>query len=112
MILLILSFVILGAHFLRSGNWLVMVICVLAPLLLIVRKRWSLLVVQLFAYVGAGIWINTALVLSRKRIIAGAPWGRLVLIMGLVALFTALSGYLLNAPGVKEKYPSKEDQKR
>ena len=99
------SFFFLGAHFIRSGNPILALACILVPLIFIIKKRWSLIVLQLFAYLGAGIWIYTAIMLYQRRMMLGAPWGRMVIIMGAVAGFTFLAGLLLNSPKVKKKYP-------
>ena len=76
------------------------------PLLLFVKRRWSWLAVQLFAYAGAAVWLYTTVTIVQQRIFWGMPWVRLVMILGGVVLFTIWAGYLLNAAPVKEKYPS------
>jgi hypothetical protein len=101
----IIAALILAAHFLRAGNFVVMAACLLAPLLLLIRERWSLIVLQVLAYVGAGLWLTTILEILQQRLRLGLPWTRLVLILGGVALFTLIAGLLLNSAAVKEKYP-------
>ncbi len=102
---LILAFLLLAAHFLRRGDWPLVSLSVLAPLLLLVRARWTLWLLQVLAYAGAGVWVYTGLALASHRMAMGAPWGRLVLIMGAVALFTVIAGLLLNTRRVRERYP-------
>jgi len=101
---LILASLLLAAHFLRDGNLVLTLMCVLMPLLLLIKKRWSWLVVQLFAYAGAAIWIYTTVALVQQRIFWGIPWVRLVMILGGVALFTAWAGLLLNSSRIREMY--------
>lgn len=101
----IIAAVILAAHFLRAGNLIGMAACLLAPLLLLIQERWSLIVLQVLAYVGAGLWLTTILEILQQRLRLGLPWTRLVLILGGVALFTLIAGLLLNSAAVKEKYP-------
>jgi hypothetical protein len=101
---LLLTSLLLAAHFLRDGNLVLTLICVLIPLLLLIKKRWSWLVVQLFAYVGAVIWLYTTVAMVQQRIFWGMPWVRLVMILGGVALFTAWAGFLLNSSRIKEIY--------
>ena len=103
---LILASLLLAAHFLRDGNLMITLICGLLPLLLLIKKRWSWLAVQLFAYSGAAVWLYTTVAILQQRIYWGMPWGRMVMILGGVALFTSWAGYLLNAAPVKEKYLS------
>ena len=101
---LIVASLLLAAHFLRDGNLVLTLGCVLVPLLLFVKSRWSWLAAQLFAYVGAAIWLYTTTAIVQQRIYWGEPWVRVVLILGGVALFTAWAGLLLHAQPVKERY--------
>ena len=104
-ILLIIAAVGLAAHFLRNGELLLVTVCLLLPLLLFLKKRWSLIVLQLFAYLGTLVWVQTAVQIVQERVALGRPWARMVVILGTVALLTALAGLLLNSAVVKEKYP-------
>jgi asparagine N-glycosylation enzyme membrane subunit Stt3 len=101
---LIVAALLLGAHFLRDGNLGLMVVSVLVPLLLLIKRRWSLIVVQLLAYVGTVIWIQTTIMIVQERLAQGMSWVRVVIILGVVALLTAWAGWLLNSAVVKEKY--------
>ena len=49
-----------AAHFLRVGNMVAVALCLATPLLFLVRRRWSLLILQWLAYVAAAIWLATA----------------------------------------------------
>jgi hypothetical protein len=103
-ILLIIAWILLGAHFLRDNNLIVAIVCLLVPLLLLVKKRWVLLLLQILTYVGVVIWLNTTYSIVQERISLGDPWIRVVVILGGVALFTTLAGLLLNSKVIKEKY--------
>jgi len=83
-----------------------MLVSVLVPLLLLIRKRWSLIIVQLSAYVAAGVWLSTAILLVQERMISARPWSGAVIILCSVALFSVFAGFLLNSRKVKERYPS------
>ncbi len=102
---LFLAALLLAAHFWRAGNLFVAVLCLLVPLLLLVRQRWSLWMVQGLAYGGGGIWLVTTLEIVQQRLKLGQSWGRLVLILGAVTLFTVAAGLMLNTKVIKEKYP-------
>ncbi len=102
---LIIASLLLAAHFLRDGNLGLVAVCLLLPLLLVVKKRWSLIILQLFTYVGAAIWVSTAIGIAQRRILQGVPWSRMAIILGVVALFTVFAGLVLNSTVVKEKYP-------
>lgn len=103
-ILLILAFLLLGAHFLRGGNFVLVGFSILAPLLLIIRKRWILLLVKWLTYLGALVWVHTTFILVNQRILLGAPWVRMFLILFGVAAFTFYAGYLLNSDSIKQHY--------
>lgn len=82
-----------------------MLLCVLTPLLFLIRKRWSLFALQLLMYLGAAIWLAATIQIVQERIFFGEAWTRLVIILGGVILFTLVAGLLLNSSSIKEKYP-------
>lgn len=103
---LLITSLLLAAHFLRGGSLGLVIVLLLAPLLLLIRKRWSLILVQLSAYVAAAVWLYTTFHVVQERMMFGRPWGAPVIILGSVALFSLFAGLLLNSPAVKNKYPS------
>ncbi len=103
---LIVSSILLGAHFLRDGNLILAAACVLIPLLLLIKKPWSLLATQGLMYVGVVIWLYTAYTMIQVRQFLGQDWSRLAIILGTVALFTLFSGLQLNSAVVKKRYYS------
>ncbi|HEY3310406.1 MAG TPA: hypothetical protein VGK00_02090 [Anaerolineales bacterium] len=102
---LILSTLLVAAHFLRSYSLLPMFVSLAAPLLLLVKKRWSLLVLQVLCVVAAFIWMLALYGIIQQRLLEGRSWLASGLILGTVALFTLFSGWLLNSPQVKDNYP-------
>lgn len=103
-VLIILSYILLGAHFLREGEMLLAAFCLVFPLLLLIKKKWSLLVVQIFIYGGVLVWIQTLLLLINERMTFDLPWIKMAIILGGVIIFTLTSGLLLNSKVIKEKY--------
>jgi hypothetical protein len=103
--LFITAALLLGAHFLRQGNLVLVAMCLGAPLLLLYRKRWVLIVSQLLAYGAAASWIVSAARLVEFRQQSGQPWTLAAIILGAVALITLLAGLLLNSRPVRERYP-------
>ena len=101
----VIALLLLGAHFLRGGSLILAAACGLLPLLLLVRRRIALRVVQWVLITGVPIWIHTALVLTRLRMNVGVPWLRMLLILSAVALFTGLCALLLNTKAVKSRFP-------
>ena len=93
--LVVLSALALGAHFLRSGNLVVVLIVAATPLLLLFRSPWAVRSLQVILALGAIEWLRTCLALYRVRVAMGEPWLRMVLILVAVAATSALAGILL-----------------
>lgn len=101
----VLASLLLGAHFLREGRLLMVLLCIAAPFLLMHKKRWVLAALQVFAYAAAAVWIYTAIDLVNKRILAGEPFRGVIIILGSVTLFTIVAGLLLNLRGIRDRFP-------
>lgn len=104
--LYIVASLLIAAHFLRQGNLLLVVVSVLVPLFFVYRRPWTLVVLQIAAYLASAIWIVTALRLVQERLAMGRPWAVAVIILGAVACATAIAGALLNSRAIKDKYRS------
>ncbi|MHB0968999.1 MAG: hypothetical protein ACYC7A_14665 [Thermoanaerobaculia bacterium] len=100
----ILSSWLLGAHFLRSWNTPVVALFVLLPLLLFVRRPWVARVFQVVLLLGALEWVWTTIEFTRIRMAVGEPWVRMVVILGVVALFTAASALVFRSRGLRQRY--------
>jgi hypothetical protein len=105
-VLFAVAALLLGAHFLRQGNIAFMALCLLTPLLFLIRKRWSLIVLQAAAYLATAIWIGTAVGIAQERLAIGRSYMAAVVILGSVAAVTLIAGLLLNSRAAKEKYPA------
>jgi hypothetical protein len=100
----ILSLLLLGAHFFRSGaNYMLPLIIVLLALLLI-RKPWAARVVQGALTLGTLEWIRTLVHLSNMRIESGQPFLRLVVILGIVTAATFFSALAFQSKGLSRVY--------
>jgi hypothetical protein len=104
LLLFILASLLLAAHFFRNAHMPFVALCLLTPLLLLIKKRSILILLQSLAYLGVLVWIRTTYVLVRQRIGMAEPWGRMVVILLGVAIFTFLAGYLLNSDLLKQRY--------
>lgn len=89
----ILSFLVLGAHFLRESAWWLVAVCALLIALLAWRRPWVPRVVQVALALGTIEWLWTAAMLIQERMVEGRPWLRLAAILGAVAVFTAASAW-------------------
>lgn len=101
---IVLSFVLLAAHFLRDANMIAVALCLAAPLLMIVRRAWVARLLQALLAAGGIVWIMTLLRLVMLRVEQGQPWLRLALILGTVALVTGLSALLFQTRRMKARF--------
>lgn len=102
---IILAAVLLAAHFLRSYSLFPMLLSLLAPCLLLIKRRWSLVALQWLTIPAAIIWLLTLNDIIRLRIFQDRSWAASAIILGTVTLFTLFAGWLLRSPTVKEIYP-------
>ncbi len=100
----ILSAIIMAAHFSRAGMDVVAIVCLMLPFLLFIRERWIARAFQVLLVLGMFVWIHAAYNLIQLRQAMGEPWGRLAIILGIVALFTALSALVFQSKSLKERY--------
>ncbi len=100
----ILSALVLAAHFLRGAHDAWVALCLAAPFLLLVRRRWVPAVLQSGLALGTLVWLRTLLVFVRERQARGEPWTRLVFILGGVALFTLASALVFRIPRLRRRY--------
>jgi hypothetical protein len=102
--LYIVAAVLIAAHFVRVGNLIGVALCLAAPLLFLVRRRWSLMLLQWLAYVAAAIWLAIAWQIVELRLAFGQPWLRAMLILAAVAGVSMLAGFLLHGNAVQVRY--------
>lgn len=98
---LLLSCLLLGAHFLRAGLTPMVILSLNLPFLLFIKQQWATRLLQLCMILGAVEWLRTLFFMVTERQNMGEPWLRLVLILGGVSLFTALSALPLIKKGPK-----------
>lgn len=100
----VLSVLLLGAHFLRDGSTLLVLLLLALVPLLALRRRWVLRSLQAVLLLGAAEWLRTMIVLMQQRAALGEPYLRMMLILGGVALFSASAFLLLRSRRVLEHY--------
>ena len=99
-----ISFMLLGAHFLRAGQTVIAYALLFLLLLLIIRKFWVPWVMQMILILGAAEWLRTLMSVAQMRIDFGMPWTRMAIILGAVALFTALASLVFGNKMLRERY--------
>lgn len=105
----VLSLLVLAAHFLRAGN-LILVLLVLSLLwLLTVPRAWAARTVQIALILGALEWIRTLIVLASARSRTGEPALRMTIVLGVVALVTGLSALVFQTVRLRRRFRGPED---
>lgn len=100
----VLSLVILGAHFMRYGNSIGVVGALVLIALLFVRQPWVARLMQVVLILGALEWVRTLYELVQVRAAYGQPFGRMMLILGVIAAITILSALLFQTPVLRKIY--------
>lgn len=103
---IILSCILVAAHFLRSGSWLLVILCLALPLLLLLHQTWSARLMQGFLALAGIEWIRTLWAIAQERQATDRPWLRMAIILGTVAFVTLLSAWFAR-PSEHEKITDK-----
>ncbi len=100
----IISALLTGAHFLRAGNHIFVIVCFVLPFGLFIRHPLSARVVQIALLLATMEWIRTTFSLIAARSEMGLSWTRLAFILGTVACFTFLSALVFFTRTLRERY--------
>lgn len=100
----VLSFLLLGAHFYRAGMVVLTSLCVAVLFVLFLRKSWVPRLFQVLLVLGALEWLRSLYFFVMMRIAWGESWTRLAAILGTVTLLTALSGLVFRNRKLKAFY--------
>ena len=105
---IIISFLLLAAHFVRAGQTVLALVSLFFLIPLVVKKPWVPRVTQLALLLGAAEWLRTLFFIAQMRIEFGMPWTRMAIILGAVTLFTALSGLVFRSGALRKRYSAEE----
>ena len=100
----VLSLVILGAHFMRYGNTIGVVGALLSITLLIIHRAWAARLMQIVLILGALEWLRTLYELVQVRAAYGQPFTRMMIILGVVAVISFGSALLFQSTELKRIY--------
>jgi hypothetical protein len=100
----VLSLLVLGAHFMRYGNNAGVAIAAALIGLLFLRRPWVARLMQLVLVLGALEWLLTLYGLIELRAAMNQPYARMTIILGTVALFTLCSGLVFQTKSLKTVY--------
>ncbi len=106
---IVLSLLVLAAHFLRGGGLLVAVGVLGLLALLAIRKPWVARVMQVVLTLGALEWMRTLVTLAMRRSEQGEPFLRMTLILGVVTAVTLASALLFETPKLRRLYRANDD---
>lgn len=87
----LLSALLIAAHFLRLGAPGTVLLCLAFPALLLLPQTWAPRLVQGILLLASLEWIRTLIANLGQRQALGEPWLRMAIILGAVAAFTAAS---------------------
>ena len=100
----VLSILVLGAHFLRYGNSIGVFVALLLIALLFLRRPWVARLMQIVLVLGTLEWLRTMYELGHIRALHGQPYGRMLVILGIVAAVTLCSALLFESKTLRERY--------
>ena len=100
----VLAFLLLAAHFSRSGLPALSAVSLFFAGLVFVRRRWAARAIQILLLAGAAEWVRTTLFYVGVRKASGAPWLRLVFILGSVAVLTAAVALVFRNRVVRSRF--------
>ena len=101
---IVVSLLVLGAHFLRYGNSPGVLASLVLIALLMVRRPWVARMVQIVLVLGALEWVHTLYELVQTRAAHDEPFTRMAVILGVVAAVTFCSALLFQTPVLKRIY--------
>ena len=101
---IVLSLVVLGAHFMRYGNSIGVFAALVLIGLLFIRRPWVARLMQVVLVLGALEWVRTMYELGHMRALHGQPYGRMLVILGIVATVTLCSALLFQSATLKKVY--------
>jgi hypothetical protein len=99
-----LSLLLLGAHFWRAGLVPLAAACAVMVGLLFVRTPWSARILQAALALGVLEWLRTAWAFASVRAGMGQPYGRLLVILGTVAVASLGAALLLRTPVARRHF--------
>ncbi len=101
---IVLSLLVLGAHFLRFGNMIGVTGAIVLVALLFLRKPWVARLLQLVLVFAALEWVRTLVGLVQIRVGFDQPYTRMAIILGSVAAVAVISALLFETRTMKQIY--------
>ncbi len=102
----IFSTIIMAAHLSRAGFDAVAIAVLVLPVTFLVRHPLLPRIWQIFLALTGLAWIYITAGFVQLRIEAGAPWVRLIIILGLVVLFNFYAAWSMGNKKIRDFYQS------
>jgi hypothetical protein len=99
-----LAYGLLAAHFLRDDAWILVAPSIALIPLLAVPRPWAAHIARVALVIGALEWLRTIAVIAAARISMGVPFGRMIVILGTVALLTLAAALVFRHPKLRRFY--------
>ncbi len=99
-----LSFMIIGAHFLRNRLIGVALMCFAAGFALQIKRKWVANVFTILLVIISIDWVSTAFNFYMERKMKGEPYMRMLIIIGVVSLISLCSTLIFKQKKMKERY--------
>jgi len=103
-LMIVISFLMISAHFYRANNHYLAYFLILVPFFLIIRKKYIVRFTQIILFLSSIEWWIVIYKIINIRRMYNMPWIRFSLIMSLVAVFTLLSIVVLESKIMKKIY--------
>lgn len=100
----LLSFLLLAAHFSRNDVPALVALCLALPFLLLLRRPWVPRLFQALLVLGGLEWVRSTVSHVWRRQAEGDSWIRLAIILGTVAVFTVCSGLVFRNTALRRRY--------
>lgn len=101
---IILSYILLSAHFFRAGILYMTGLMLLLPLLLLIKKKISAIIIQIGLLFGTFVWVETFLKFMHIYNRFNMPFTKAGIIIAAVGVFTFLSIFLFRTKTLKDVY--------
>ncbi len=105
----ILSCLIVAAHYSRGGNPHMTYAMLLFPLILLIRKKWVTYVSTIFLVFIGFVWFETTYKFVQIRQSMGMPYLRLMAILGTVGVVAIISSLVFKGKALRKRYENKKD---
>lgn len=99
-----LALLLLGAHFFHAGLEPLAAVAILLVGLLFVSRPWAARTLQAVLAAGTIEWLLTAYALAQMRLQHGQPYVRLLVILGGVAVFTAVAAAVFQHRSLRARF--------